>query len=43
LFEIVARAEEISDFPVDIIELEKVAPEYRELIKQKGKLVYGSI
>jgi predicted nucleotidyltransferase len=41
-FEIVGQAEQISDIPVDIVELEKVAPEYRELIKRKGRLVYGS-
>ncbi len=43
IFQIVARAEELTDFPVDIVELEKVEPEYRELIKRKGKLIYGSI
>jgi len=42
LFEILAHAEEISDFPIDIIELEKTAPEYRQLIKRKGRLVHGS-
>ena len=42
LFQIVARAEELTDFPLDIIEMEKIAPEYRELIKRKGRLVYGS-
>jgi predicted nucleotidyltransferase len=42
LFEIVARAERFSDFPVDIVELEKIEPEYGELIRRKGKLVYGS-
>jgi len=42
LFQIVARAEELTDFPLDIVELEKIAPEFRELIKRKGRLVYGS-
>ena len=42
LFQIVARAEELTDFPLDIVELEKIAPEFRELVKRKGRLVYGS-
>jgi len=42
LFAIVAQAEEISDFPIDIIELERTPPEYRALIKRTGRLVYGS-
>jgi len=43
LFEIVARAEELTDFPLDIVEMEKIAPEFRDLIKRKGRLVYGSV
>lgn len=39
LFEIVARAEELTDFPLDIVEMEKIAPEFRDLIKRKGRLV----
>ena len=43
LFEIVARAEELTDFPLDIVEMEKIAPEFRDLIKRKGRLVYRSV
>lgn len=42
LFQIVARAEELTDFPIDIVEMEKIAPEYRALIMRKGRLVRGS-
>jgi predicted nucleotidyltransferase len=40
IFTILSRAEELTDFPLDIIELEKVEPEFSELIKRKGKCVY---
>ena len=40
IFDILAHAEEITDFPLDIIELEKIEPEFSELIKRKGKCIY---
>lgn len=40
IFSILARAEKLTDFPLDIIELEKVEPEFSDMIKQKGKCVY---
>ena len=43
LFEILAYAEKVTDLPLDIIEMEKTAPEYRELIKRKGRLVHGTL
>jgi predicted nucleotidyltransferase len=42
IFQILAWAEDITEFTVDVVELEKVEPEYRDLIKRKGKLIYGS-
>jgi len=29
-----------SDFPVDIVQLEKIAPEFAEIIKEKGRVIY---
>ncbi len=43
VFEIAARAEDLTDLPLDIIEMEKIAPEYRQLIEKKGRLVYGGV
>ncbi|MFP4067928.1 MAG: nucleotidyltransferase family protein [Spirochaetaceae bacterium] len=39
-FELLAAAEEMARFPVDIVQLEHIEPEYRELILQKGTVVY---
>lgn len=40
IFDILAHAEEITDFPLDIIELEKIEPEFSELIQRKGRCIY---
>ena len=40
IFSILARTEELTDLPLDIIELEKVEPEFSDMIKRKGKCVY---
>jgi predicted nucleotidyltransferase len=40
IFDILAHAEEITDFPLDIIEMEKIEPEFSELIKRKGRCIY---
>ena len=42
IFEITAQAEEMTALPLDIVEMEKIAPEYRALIQRKGRLVHGS-
>ena len=41
LFQIHARAEELSTFPLDIVELERIEPEYAHLIRTTGRLVHG--
>ena len=42
LFRVYARAEELSTFPLDIVELERIEPEYAHLIRTKGRLVHGA-
>lgn len=39
-FALVARAEELTDFPLDIVQLEHVEPEYANLIRTYGRCVY---
>ncbi len=38
VFRILEDAENMTDFPVDIVELEKIAPEYAEGIRKRGVL-----
>ncbi len=40
VFRILEDAENMTDFPVDIVELEKIAPEYAEGIRRRGVLRY---
>ena len=42
LFQVHARAEELSTFPLDIVELERIEPEYAHLIRTHGRLVHGA-
>ena len=42
LFRVHARAEELSTFPLDIVELERIEPEYAHLIRTTGRLVHGT-
>jgi len=42
IFKIVRKADELTSFPVHIVELEKIEPQYAELIRLKGKKVYES-
>ena len=42
LFRVHARAEELSTFPLDIVELERIEPEYAHLIRTTGRLVHGA-
>lgn len=39
-FEILDAAESMTRFPVDIVQLEHLEPAYRDLIMEKGRVVY---
>lgn len=39
-FALLAEAESMTTFPVDIAQLERIEPEFRGLLLQKGKIVY---
>jgi predicted nucleotidyltransferase len=39
-FALLGEAEQLTRFPVDLVEIEHVEPEYARLIKQNGKCVY---
>lgn len=39
-FALLGAAQDLTRFPLDIVQLEKIAPEYAEDIRQHGKLVY---
>ena len=41
IFEIYEKAEKLTDFTLDIVEMEKIEPEFAELIRKRGVLVYG--
>lgn len=41
-FSLLSRAEGLTGFPLDIVELEHIDPLHRESIVRKGKLVYES-
>lgn len=40
VFRLLGEAEDMTDFPLDIVELERLDPLHRKSIKQKGRLVY---
>ena len=40
MFEIYGLAMELTNFPVDIVQIEKIEPEFAALIKKNGKLIY---
>jgi len=40
LFEIYGAIMNMTDFSIDLIQIEKIEPEFAELIKTKGKIVY---
>ena len=42
LFEVYARAEELTAFPLHIVEMERIDAEYAHLIRSSGRLVHGS-
>lgn len=33
-------AERMTDFALDIVDLENIEPEFAEIIKQKGRIIY---
>mgnify|MGYP005725745999 CR=1 FL=1 len=41
-FALLGDADELTSFPVDIVQIEKIHPLHAESIKQKGRLVYES-
>ncbi|MBF0120400.1 MAG: nucleotidyltransferase domain-containing protein [Desulfobacterales bacterium] len=41
-FELLGDAMELTRFPLDIVQLEKIEPEFAELILSKGKIIYES-
>lgn len=40
LFEIYGAIMNMTDFSIDLVQIEKIAPEFAEIIKKKGKVVY---
>ena len=41
LFQLYARAEELTAFPLHVVELERIEAEYARLIRSTGRLVHG--
>lgn len=39
-FRMFGDAERMTDFPLDLLDIEKIAPEFAEIIKMKGIVVY---
>ena len=39
-FALYGDADRLTSFPLDLVELERIEPEYAELIRTKGRLVY---
>ncbi len=39
-FALLGQAQSLTDFPVDIVQLEKIAPEHADDIRKYGRLVY---
>lgn len=40
LFEMYGAIMDMTDFPIDLVQIEKIEPEFADLIKTKGKIVY---
>lgn len=40
IFKLFGEIMDLTDFHVDIVELDKIEPEYADIIKAKGRLVY---
>ncbi len=41
-FALLGDAMELTRFPLDIVQLEKIEPEYADLILMKGRIIYAS-
>ena len=39
-FDLIGKAEKLTNFPLDIVEIERVEPEYAHLIRTHGRCVY---
>jgi predicted nucleotidyltransferase len=39
-FAILGEAERMTNFPIDIIQIEDIHPQYAELIRSRGRIVY---
>lgn len=39
-FGLLSDADELSRFPVHIVQMDRIEPEFREIIKQRGRVVY---
>ncbi|MEM4248362.1 MAG: nucleotidyltransferase domain-containing protein [Candidatus Nanoarchaeia archaeon] len=39
-FKLIGDAMELTDFSLDIVQMEKIEPQFAEIIKMKGKIVY---
>ena len=42
-FKMHKEIEQLTDFTVDLVQFEKIEPEFRKIIKLKGKLIYEKI
>lgn len=40
-FKLMGEAMDMTNFSLDIVQMEKIEPEFSELIRMKGKIVYG--
>ncbi len=43
IFDILRYAESVTDFPVDIIELDKIELEFIEIIRMRGRIIYEAV
>ena len=39
-FDMLGDAQALTGFPVDLVQMEKIAPEYAEDIRKRGQLIY---
>ena len=40
-FEMLGKAQGMTEFPVDIVQLDRIEPEFAESIRSEGEVVYG--
>ncbi len=41
-FALLQRVDPMTSFPLDVVELERIEPEYAALIRQRGRIVHGN-